>query len=74
VLRIARQLVAAAAMGAAMWYARDLLTVYFAAGVIERLFALLVLVAASVVVYFGVAWMVGAVDRQRIATLTKKAS
>ena len=36
--------------------------------------ALLVLVAASVVVYFGVAWMVGAVDRQRIATLTKKAS
>ena len=49
-------------------------SVALAAGVIERLFALLVLVAASVVVYFGVAWMVGAVDRQRIATLTKKAS
>jgi putative peptidoglycan lipid II flippase len=74
VLRLARQVIAAAAMGGALWYFRDLLTSYFAAGVFERLLALGVLVAASVVVYFGVAWLVGAVDRERIATLTKKAS
>ena len=71
-LRIARQLVAAAAMGAALWFARDLLTPFFAAGLFERLFALLVLVVCSGVVYFGVAFAVGAIDRQRIATLTKK--
>lgn len=72
VLRIGRQLIAAAAMGAALWYARDLLTGYFAAGLFERLFALAVLILCSAIVYFGVAFAVGAIDRQRIATLTKK--
>ena len=38
----------------------------------ERLGALIGLVAAAAIVYFGVAFLVGAVDRQRIATLTKK--
>lgn len=71
-LRIGRQLIAAAAMGAALWYARDLLTPFFAAGLFERLFALVVLVAAAGIVYFGVAFAVGAIDRQRIRTLTKK--
>jgi putative peptidoglycan lipid II flippase len=72
VLRLARQLIAAAAMGAALWFARDLLTGYFAAGLFARLFALAVLVACAAIVYFGVAFAVGAIDRQRIATLTKK--
>lgn len=70
--RVLRQLIAAAAMGLALWYARDLLTDYFAAGLFARLFALAVLVAASAIVYFSVAFAVGAIDRQRIATLTKK--
>lgn len=72
VLRIARQLIAATAMGAALWFARDLLTGYFAAGLLERLFALAVLVGCAALVYFGVAFAVGAIDRQRIVTLTKK--
>ncbi|EDL49169.1 murein biosynthesis integral membrane protein MurJ [Erythrobacter sp. SD-21] len=70
--RVARQLVAAAAMGAALWFARDLLTGWYSAGLFERLGALLVLVGCSAVVYFGVAFAVGAIDRQRIAALTKK--
>ena len=70
--RILRQLVAAAAMGAALWFARDLLTGWYSAGLFERLAALLVLVGCSAVVYFGVAFAVGAIDRQRIAALTKK--
>ncbi|PIW55091.1 MAG: murein biosynthesis integral membrane protein MurJ [Sphingomonadales bacterium CG12_big_fil_rev_8_21_14_0_65_65_10] len=70
--RIARQLVAAAAMGVALWFARDLLTGWFSAGLFARLGALLALVAAAAVVYFGVAFAVGAIDRQRIAALTKK--
>ena len=70
--RIARQLLAAAAMGTALWFARDLLTGWYSAGLFERVGALLVLVACSVVVYFGVAFAVGAIDRQRIAALTKR--
>ena len=70
--RILRQLVAAAAMGAALWIARDLLTGWYSAGLFERLGALLVLIGCSAVVYFGVAFAVGAIDRQRIAALTKK--
>ena len=71
-LRIARQLLAAAAMGAALWFARDMLTGYYAAGVFARLFALAVLVGCAGIVYFTVAYAIGAVDRERIARLTKR--
>ena len=71
--RIARQLLAAAAMGAALFYAQGMLTDWYSAGLFARLGALLVLVGAAAVVYFGIAFAVGAVDRQRIATLTKRA-
>ena len=70
--RIARQLLAAAAMGAALWFTRDLLTGWYSAGMFARLAALLGLVLCSGIVYFGVAFAVGAIDRQRIAALTKK--
>lgn len=72
VWRIARQLLAAAAMGAALWYARDLLTGWYDAGLVARAGALLVLVGCAAVVYFAVATMIGAIDRQRIVALTKK--
>ena len=71
-LRIARQLVAAAAMGAALWYARELLAPYYAAGVFARLFALAVLVGGAGAVYFGVAYAIGAVDRERLALLRRR--
>ncbi len=70
-LRLARQLMAAAAMGAALWFARDMLADYYAAGLLARLFALIVLVAAAAVVYFGVAFAIGAVDRDRLALLRR---
>ena len=70
--RLTRQLIAAAAMGAALWFARDLLAGYYSAGLFARLFALAVLVGCSAVVYFGVAFLVGALDRSRIMKLTKK--
>lgn len=70
--RLARQVIAAAAMGAALWFTRDLLTGWFSAGLFARLGALLALTAAAAIVYFGVAFAVGAIDKQRIAALTKK--
>ena len=42
--RIARQLVAAAAMGAALWFARDLLTGWYDAGLFARAGALIALI------------------------------
>ena len=73
-LRLARQLVAAAALGAALWFARDLLAPYYAAGIFARLFALLALVASAALVYFGVAYAIGAVDRERLALLRRRRS
>ena len=70
--RIARQLVAAAAMGAALWFARDLLTGWYDAGLFARAGALIALVICAGAVYFGVAFAIGAIDRQRIVTLTRK--
>lgn len=70
--RISRQVLAAAAMGAALFYTSDFLTGWYSAGLFARLGALLALVGAAVVVYFGIAFAVGAIDRQRIATLTRK--
>ena len=70
--RLARQLIAAAAMGAALWFARDLLTGWYSAGLFARAGALIVLVLCSAAVYFGVAFLVGAIDRQRIVAFTKK--
>lgn len=74
VLRIARQALAAGAMGAALFYTGELLTPWYSAGLLARLGALLALVAAAAVVYFGIAFAVGAIDRQRIAALTKRAN
>ncbi|MEE4288089.1 MAG: lipid II flippase MurJ, partial [Erythrobacter sp.] len=71
--RIARQALAAGAMGAALFYTTDLLTGWYSAGLLARLGALLALIGAAAIVYFGIAFAVGAIDRQRIATLTKRA-
>ncbi|WP_226663011.1 murein biosynthesis integral membrane protein MurJ [Alteriqipengyuania lutimaris] len=70
--RIARQLVAAAAMGAALWFARDLLTGWYDAGLFARAGALIALVICAGAVYFGIAFAIGAIDRERITTLTRK--
>ena len=70
--RIGKQALAAAAMGAALWFARDLLADYYAAGLFARLFALAALILCAASVYFSVAFAIGAVDRQRIAQLTRK--
>jgi putative peptidoglycan lipid II flippase len=72
IFRISRQVLAAAAMGAALYYATDLLAGWYSAGLFARLGALVALVGAAAVVYFGIAFAVGAIDRQRIVTLTRR--
>ncbi|KLI64446.1 murein biosynthesis integral membrane protein MurJ [Aurantiacibacter marinus] len=70
--RLARQLVAAVAMGTALFYTRELLTPYYNASIPEQLLALIALVACAIIVYFGVAFALGAVSKQRLATFMKK--
>ncbi len=71
-LRVGKQVFAAAIMGAVLWFASDLLSGYYAAGVLAQLFALLALTGSAAAAYFGVAFAIGAIDRQRIAALTAK--
>lgn len=70
--RIGRILLSAAAMGAAIWYLAPLGSAYYGAGVLARIASILVLVGAGAVVYFGLAWVTGAIDRNKIAMLTRK--
>jgi len=72
IARIARQTAAAAAMGAALWLARDELSGWFDEGLLIGFPAVGALVAAAALVYFGIAFATGAIDRHRIATLTRK--
>src|SRR3546814_15194626 len=71
-LRIGRQLIAAAIMAAALLAAREPLLPWFAGSVVERALSVLALVLAGVVVCFGAAWTIGALARNRMAILTSK--
>jgi putative peptidoglycan lipid II flippase len=70
--RIARQLVATAAMSALLWVLMPLLADRFGASVIERVWSIGLLVAAGGIAFFAVAWLIGAVDRDLIAQMRRK--
>jgi putative peptidoglycan lipid II flippase len=70
--RVLRQIVAAAAMGAALWLLGDRLADAFAASGTARAGGLLALVATGGIVYFGVAFAIGALDRDMIALLRRR--
>ncbi|WP_310467054.1 murein biosynthesis integral membrane protein MurJ [Sphingomonas sp.] len=72
VSRVARQLVAALAMAAALYFLREALGGLFFGGVIERVIGLGAIVGVGGLVYFGVALAIGGVDRQALATLRRK--
>lgn len=70
--RIARQLLAGAAMGGALWLARSALTGWFAGSAGERLVSVAALVAVGGAVYFAIAWMIGAMDKDDILLLLRR--
>jgi putative peptidoglycan lipid II flippase len=70
--RLVRQLVAAAAMGAALWGARQVFAGWFAGSAGERLVAVAALVGIGGVVYFAVAWTIGAMNREDILILLRR--
>jgi putative peptidoglycan lipid II flippase len=70
--RIARQLIATAAMSAFLWLMMDVLFDRFSGSVIERIWSLLILVLGGMAVYGAVGWLVGAVDKNEIQTLLRR--
>ena len=70
--RIARQLVATAAMSALLWWMMPLLADRFGGSVIDHTRSITLLVGAGVGVFFAVAWAIGAIDRDLIGQLRRK--
>jgi putative peptidoglycan lipid II flippase len=72
VSRVARQMVAAVVMAGALFGVRALLDDWYFGGALERAIALAVLVGVGGLVYFGVAFLLGGVDREAIASLRRR--
>lgn len=72
--RIGRIVLSAAAMGAAMWYLVPIGGELYRGGALERVGSITLLVLAGAFVYFSLAWLTGAIDRSKIAMLSRKTS
>jgi putative peptidoglycan lipid II flippase len=70
--RIARQIFAAAVMAAALYFMQGLFEGYFAGSAGRRIVAVGTLVAVGAAVYFGLAWMIGGMDKEDILALTRR--
>jgi putative peptidoglycan lipid II flippase len=70
--RVARQLVAAAVMGAALYFLQRMLGDAFTGGFGERVIGLGIIVGTGAILYFGIAWVIGGIDRDDIKTLFRR--
>lgn len=72
VSRVARQMIAAAAMGAALYVLQQMLGDVFTGGFGERVIGLALIVGTGALLYFGIAWFIGGVDRDDIKALFRR--
>jgi len=70
--KIARQVVATAAMGATLWWLTPELEPFWRGQVFDRVWSLSLLVIAGAAIFFGVAYVVGALDKDLLAQLRRK--
>ncbi|MDT9599993.1 murein biosynthesis integral membrane protein MurJ [Sphingosinicella rhizophila] len=70
--RIIRQLVAAAVMAVVLYLIREQLDGFFAGSVSQRLIGVTALVSAGGIVYFAVAWTIGAMNKDDLLILLKR--
>jgi len=70
--RIARQILASAAMGGVLYWLVPLMADRYGGNVIERIWSLGVLVGAGLIVFFVAAWVLGALDKDLVAQLRRK--
>ena len=70
--RIARQSVAVAAMSLLLWWMMPMLAPYYGGNVFDRIWSLTALVAAGGAAFFAAAFLVGALDKDLVAMLTRR--
>ena len=70
--RIARQIVATAAMSAALWWAMPLMADRYGGSVIERVWSLTLLVSLGMAVFFAVAFVIGELDKELLAQMRRR--
>ncbi len=70
--RIARQILASAAMGGVLYWLVPLMADRYGGNVIERIWSLGVLVGAGLITFFVAAWVLGALDKDLVAQLRRK--
>jgi len=71
-MRLAKQLAAAVAMGAIIWFVGGLLEPYFGGSVGERLLGTAALIGAGSIAYFAIAWATGGMDRDDLLVLLRR--
>ena len=70
--RVTRQLIAALAMGAALWFGTQTLGRFMATGKLQNIVGLGGLMALGGIVYFGVGWVIGAINREDVLILLRR--
>ncbi len=70
--RVSRQLVAALAMGAALWAVQRGLAPMLADSSLGRLIMVAAVVATGPIVYFGLGWLIGAINRDDVMLLLRR--
>ncbi len=70
--RVGRQLVAAIAMGATLWFGLQALQSFMTGSKLFQIIGLGALGALGVLVYFGLGWMIGALNRDDVMTLLRR--
>jgi putative peptidoglycan lipid II flippase len=73
-LRIAKQLLAAAVMAVALYFLQDLLGGFFTGSAGRRIIGVGALVGVGVVIYFGLAWVLNAMDKDEVMGLFRRKS
>jgi putative peptidoglycan lipid II flippase len=59
-------------MAAALFFLREILAGFFFGSAIERAIGLAALVGTGGLIYFGLAFLIGGIDREAIATLRRR--
>ncbi len=72
IFRLSRILLSAAAMGAVIYFARPYGAEYYGGNIWERIASIALLCGAGAAVYFALAWVTGAIDRDKINMLRRR--
>jgi putative peptidoglycan lipid II flippase len=71
-LRVTRQLISALIMGIILWFMTQMLSGFAAQGKLQNILALGATMAAGGIAYFGIGWIIGAINKDDVLILLKR--